>query len=198
MYRKKPQSNKKFDHISKTIDTGNTVKQVQILSDGYVAKRKNEMFKRIKSSVVVKLIGGDNNTESIYQLKDESNIDESYDQSKLNNAGNKENNDTQSIYSQKTDMTATTKKTSLTKKTNKTQMTSITYATEMLGNLEDLSFILLDLREKSDYDNYHIKEAISFPSANILRDKFSTEMYSFVNTIFINNIFTNRKIKKIN
>jgi hypothetical protein len=39
----------------------------------------------------------------------------------------------------------------------------------------------LDLREKEDYDKYHIKEAICFPGANISRDKFPTQMYTMVN-----------------
>jgi len=81
-------------------------------------------------------------------------------------------------------MTAKTGRTTKTKQSNtKTTITNITYATEMLGNLEDLSFLLLDLRDKSEYDNVHIKEAMSFPSPNILRDKFPTEMYSFVKLI---------------
>jgi hypothetical protein len=128
-------------------------------------------------SVVVKLIGENKNSESIYQLADESqHNEEGFDNSKVNNVNKEEN---VSIYSQKTDLTG---KTGNTKKSmsTKTAITSITYATEMLGNLEDLSFLLLDFREKSDYDNYHIREAISFPSPNILRDKFPSEMYSFV------------------
>jgi len=51
----------------------------------------------------------------------------------------------------------------------------------MLGNLADLTFVLVDFRERSDYDLYHIKEAISYPAANILRDKFPNEMYNIKN-----------------
>jgi rhodanese-related sulfurtransferase len=39
---------------------------------------------------------------------------------------------------------------------------------------------MLDLREKSDYDSYHIKEALSFPAPNISRDKFLVEMINLV------------------
>ncbi len=90
------------------------------------------------------------------------------------------NNDNVSIYSQKTNLTGKTGKTKKSVQSTKTAITSITYATEMLGNLEDLSFILLDLRDNQEYYNYHIKEAISFPSTNILRDKYPNEMYTFV------------------
>ena len=40
--------------------------------------------------------------------------------------------------------------------------------------------MLLDLREKEDYDKYHIKEAMSFPGPNISRDKFPVEMIKMV------------------
>ena len=44
--------------------------------------------------------------------------------------------------------------------------------------------MLLDLREKEDYNNYHIKEAISFPGPNISRDKIPIEMIRMVIKIF--------------
>lgn len=172
--------------------TGNTIKNAQVLSknqknkilgDQYVAKRKNEMFKRIKPSTLIKLLSDNKNPESIYNLAEEK--DESaYDKSSITAAAavdNNKNDDTKSIYSHKTNMTGKTGKTGISKKSiAKTTITNITYETEMLGNLADLTFILLDFREKSEYDNYHIKEAVSYPATNILRDKFTTEMYSFV------------------
>ena len=39
---------------------------------------------------------------------------------------------------------------------------------------------MLDLREKEDYELYHIREAISFPGANISRDKFPADMHRMV------------------
>lgn len=44
---------------------------------------------------------------------------------------------------------------------------------------------MLDLREKPDYDNFHIKEAMSFPGPNISRDKFPPEIFSFVSLVII-------------
>jgi len=41
----------------------------------------------------------------------------------------------------------------------------------MLGITADTKFLLLDLREPEDYNKWHIKDAISFPSPNICRDK---------------------------
>jgi centrosomal protein CEP41 len=44
--------------------------------------------------------------------------------------------------------------------------------------------MIIDLREKEDYDLYHIKEAVSFPGPNITRDKFTYDMIKLV--YFIN------------
>lgn len=67
---KKPPKNAKYDKIGPTVKTGYTVKDINTMSDKLVAKRKNELFKRIKTSTLAKLLKQDNNQESIYNLKD--------------------------------------------------------------------------------------------------------------------------------
>lgn len=129
MLNKKPIHSKIFSRVSKTVDTGKTIKDVQILSDQYVSKRKSELFKRIKSSTVVKLIDENNNSESIYNLAEENNVEESV------NSTIKEN---QSVYSYKTDASV------------KTTVTAITFATEMLGNL--VSTLLLNVAATELFD----------------------------------------------
>ena len=59
--------------------------------------------------------------------------------------------------------------------------TAVTYATDMLGITANTTFLLLDLREQDEYVNWHIKEAINFPGANIARDKTIPELYRFKN-----------------
>ena len=51
----------------------------------------------------------------------------------------------------------------------------------MLGNLSEIDYIILDLREESDYRNCHIKEALNFPGVMISRDKFLPEMIMMKN-----------------
>ena len=51
----------------------------------------------------------------------------------------------------------------------------------MLGITAETKFILLDLREEEDYKKFHIKEAISFPAPNILRDKVFSQLLRFKN-----------------
>ena len=67
---KKLKENPKYKQISKVVDTGNTIKSSQFMSDQLIAKRKNEMFKRVKGSTIIKLIKASEakQTESIYNL----------------------------------------------------------------------------------------------------------------------------------
>ena len=155
---KKPQQSTKYKNITQVVDTGKTIKDVQFISDQLVSKRKSEMFKRIKSSTIIKLLNQNTQTESIYNLGNE--------------VENMPIDDSHSVVSSKTANTAMS---------HKTTVTAVTYATEMLGNLSEIDFILLDLREESDYKDYHIKEAFSFPGVQISRDKFLSQMIMMKN-----------------
>ena len=155
---KKLKPNPKYKNIGKVIDTGSTINNVAFISDQLVSKRKSELFKRLKGHTIIKLLKStqENQVESIYNIGNEEMIQ--------NN-----NNDNQSVYSQNTN------------KSNITGVTAVTYATEMLGNLSEIDYIILDLREESDYRNCHIKEALNFPGVMISRDKFLPEMIMMKN-----------------
>ncbi len=160
---KKLKENPKYKQITKVIDTGNTIKSNQFMSDQLISKRKSEMFKRVKGSTIIKLIKAAqaNQTESIYNLgSGEPNISQPQEDPK---------DDNKSTASQQT------------AKSNITNVTAVTYATEMLGNLSDIDFIILDLREECDYERIHLKEAISFPAVNISRDKFTHQLIMMKN-----------------
>lgn len=66
-------------------------------------------------------------------------------------------------------------------RTGVSQATAVTYATDMLGITANTTFLLLDLREPEEYANWHIKESINFPAANIARDRTIPELYRFKN-----------------
>jgi centrosomal protein CEP41 len=160
---KKLKENPKYKQITKVIDTGSTIKSNQFMSDQLISKRKSEMFKRVKGSTIIKLIKAAqaNQTESIYNLgSGEPNISQPQEDPK---------DDNKSITSQQT------------AKSNITNVTAVTYATEMLGNLSDIDFIILDLREACDYERIHLKEAVSFPAVNISRDKFTHQLIMMKN-----------------
>jgi hypothetical protein len=120
--QRKPLTNGKYKCVTKLVDTGKTIKDVQFLSDQFVTKKRSELFKRIKGSTIVKLIDENNNSESIYKLVDEN-------ENIYSNIPN-ENSTVKSVVESQTSF-----KTNRTDMTTKTTVTAITYATEMLGNL---------------------------------------------------------------
>jgi centrosomal protein CEP41 len=154
---KKFKSNNKYDHVKSTMKSGKTVKDVEVISDKLVAKRKFENFKRIKGSTMEKLLREQTsmNAESIYALGSDGGPEEA-----------KDIPDMESVYSLAT---------------NISQVSAVTYNTEQLGITSDTSYILLDLREEDEYEKFHIKESINFPAPNISRDKIIPELYRFRN-----------------
>jgi len=161
---KKLKENPKYKQVSKVVDTGSTIKNTQFMSDQLIAKRKNELFKRVKGSTIIKLIKSakENQTESIYNL---GNGDQNINDQKIED----QKDDNKSVASQQTN------------KSNITNVTAVTYATEMLGNLSEIDFIILDLREESEYERVHVIESISFPAVNISRDKFTQQLIMMKN-----------------
>ena len=66
-------------------------------------------------------------------------------------------------------------------KSNLTNYSELSNRTNMLGDLNEIDFIILDLREENDYNHVHIINALSYPGVLIPRDKFLPEMYSMKN-----------------
>lgn len=73
------------------------------IGDKLVAKRASEKFRRIKCSTLAKLLNGINFGESVYNWKGNEEQKEEFKLSDIikNNA----NNDTESVYSMRTDIT---------------------------------------------------------------------------------------------
>lgn len=146
---KKVPTNPKYAHVKSVVSTGSTAKNIQIISDNLVAKRKGENFGRIKGSTLAKLLTEVQHApESIFGL--------------IENDENKENQDTVSVAPSDS-------------------ASCVTYTTQMLGINENTKFILLDLRDTDDHKKFHIKESISFPGPNILRDKIFANLLRFKN-----------------
>ncbi len=62
-----------------------------------------------------------------------------------------------------------------------TGCSAVTYNTEQLGITEETTFLLLDMREESEYDDFHIRESLNFPAPNVTRDKIIPELFRFRN-----------------
>lgn len=60
-------------------------------------------------------------------------------------------------------------------------LTSITIKTEQLPVGIETDFLLLDMREPEEYEQYHIKEALSFPGPKIKQDKIIPQLFQYRN-----------------
>ncbi|CAD8093572.1 unnamed protein product [Paramecium sonneborni] len=154
---KKVPKNKKYDYVKQTLNTGPTVRDIEVISNSTIAKKRSEIFKRIKCSTVLKLISEEPAQESIHNIIDQQ------EQDQLKQF------DAQSQYSQKTRFTEVS------------QVSAITYATEQLGLTDQSEFLLIDLRDQDDYQLYHIKEAINFPAPQLRQDKLTQQIFRFKN-----------------
>ena len=153
---KKIKINPRYAEVKSVVKTGKTMKDVEIISDQLVAKRKGENFGRIKASTLARyLTETSQNEESVFGL--------------MKDNEDKENCDTVSLAS------------SAQSEGGKSMQSVVTCTTEMLGITAETKFILLDLREEIEYKQWHIKEAISFPAPNISRDKTFGQLLRFKN-----------------
>lgn len=136
--------------MKSVINHGKTAKDVTVVSDNLIAKKKGENFGRIKASTLAKFLTETNNEESVFGLMQNSNQD---------TIDEKENCDTRSTTS------------SLMSVGAESVTSAVTCTTEMLGITAETKFILLDMRDEEEYKDFHIREAINFPAPNISRDK---------------------------
>ena len=65
---KKVKTSSKYQGVKSVVNTGKTAKDVEIISDQLVAKRKGENFSRIKCSTLAKFLNEVTNEESIQGL----------------------------------------------------------------------------------------------------------------------------------
>ena len=159
MITKKVKTNPKYSDVKSVVNHGKTMKDVQVISDQLVAKRKGENFGRIQATTLAKLLNEVNNEESVFGLMKSA-----------QDAEDKENNfDVQSTTGSVMSMGA------------ESTTSAVTYTTDMLGITSETKFILLDLRDEDEYKQYHIREAISFPAPNISRDKIFASLLRFKN-----------------
>ena len=60
-------------------------------------------------------------------------------------------------------------------------LTSITIKTEQLPVGIETDFLLIDLREPDEYEDFHIREALCFPGTRIKQDKIIPQLYQYRN-----------------
>lgn len=154
LQRKIPK-NPKYETISSVVKTGKTMRDIEIMSNQAVARRRGELFRRIRPSTLTKLLCTITNFESIYEVGG--------DPEEM-----KDSDDVASVFS-------------MAASEAPSMFSVVTVNTEALGIGQDTEFILLDLREESEFKQFHIKEALCYPSPNITRDRFPPEVHRLRN-----------------
>lgn len=123
-----------------------------------IAKRRSEVFSRIGRKGLVELLKIDSNTESIYNMGGGDNPF----------PPGMNDDDNQSHFSSITNQTGVSIRTTKTMKTKYYEINP------------DTDFLLLDLREPEEWDQYRIIDSINFPEPLLYRDKFIPAIYQFV------------------
>jgi len=65
---KKIKTNPKYQNVKSVVSTGKTMKDVSVVSDNLIAKRKGEYFGRIKGSTLAKFLSVADSEESVFGL----------------------------------------------------------------------------------------------------------------------------------
>ena len=165
---KKIKTNPKYANIPTTLNTGITVDKVKIVSDSEVRQRRMEIFNRISKPSLVKQLGIERYSESIYDLDFNQEVDE------------KSLKET-SFHQEETKSQLSDMYSNFTGGTRQTLMTLKTVANEVVDINDETDFIVLDLRNPEEYEDYHIKDAESFPAPFVNRNSFKSHILQFKN-----------------
>jgi len=160
---KKVPASKKYANVGSNIDTGATSKNVSVVSASATAKKRNEVFKRIRPATLARLLEEREVNESIYAM-----------------GSVPEDGEAVSVSSVKASKaagpgTVITAMTSATCASTPGSVVSVCDSDITVSQARDL--ILLDLRDEPLYDQCHLPLAISYAATKINRDQFTPELH---------------------
>eukprot|EP00164_Ancoracysta_twista_P007090 GFYU01010010.1.p1 GENE.GFYU01010010.1~~GFYU01010010.1.p1 ORF type:complete len:299 (+),score=78.22 GFYU01010010.1:118-1014(+) len=147
--------NPKYAHVKSALDTGFTINK--LLEKG-VDRRKDEKFKRLKPSTLIRFIGDEDEPESVYNLVP-SNMQGPSAHAQIMNLGGDEN-----------------------------QIISYSPPIPREGQEPEApkmnkSYLLCDLREKTEWENCNIRTSVSYPISNFHHavNPFQGEVFRYKN-----------------
>jgi len=159
---KKIPENKKYAGVTSSIDTGASAKKQQVSNSAQVARRRDEIFKRIRPATLVRLLGEREVNESVYAM---GTIDEDKDAVSV----------TSVKASKAPPATVVTTKTSATCASVPGSVVSVCDTDLTVDEARDL--ILLDLRDDGEYQQCHLPQSVSYPAQKINRDQFTPDLH---------------------
>ncbi|CAK9084622.1 unnamed protein product [Durusdinium trenchii] len=146
-----------YAHIGSSIDTGASAKKEKLHSANVTAKRKDEIFKRIRPSTLVRLLQEREVSESVYAM----------------GPGTVERGDgCSSVIASKGPLPVPPSVASVTSVAG--SVVSIVETDATVSEERDL--VLLDLREPDEFEQCHLPLAVSYPAPKINRDQFIPEL----------------------
>lgn len=162
--RKVPES-KRYSGVRSGIDTGASANKTVVVSASATAKKRNEVFKRIRPATLARLLEEREVNETVYALgsvaEDGENV--SVSSMKASKApGSQAARGAPSIM------------TSATCASTPGSVVSVCDTDLTVDQARDL--ILLDLRDESLYEQCHLPLAIPYPATKINRDQFIPEL----------------------
>lgn len=164
-FDKKTPASSKFNHVSSSIDTGATARKQQVVSTGVAAKRRDEIFKRVRPATLVRMLEERNVTESIFSMGGTS------------GCGPGDGRSASSIVASKAGPLALAGAASVASVHSVAgSVLSVVDSNACVDNSRDM--VLLDLREPAEFNQCHLPLASNYPASLINRDQFSQELYS--------------------
>lgn len=157
---KKVPESKKYSHVESSIDTGATSKRQVPVSSAVCARRRDEIFKRIKPATLVGMLKENAVNESVFAMGD----------------GADRGGSASSVVASKAAPAASVTAASIASVHSVAgSVLSVVESDATVDQSRDL--VLLDLREPSDFDQCRLPLAINYPATKINRDQFSPELH---------------------
>eukprot|EP00928_Gymnodinium_smaydae_P086986 TRINITY_DN71355_c0_g1_i1.p1 TRINITY_DN71355_c0_g1~~TRINITY_DN71355_c0_g1_i1.p1 ORF type:complete len:248 (-),score=49.29 TRINITY_DN71355_c0_g1_i1:77-820(-) len=165
---KRVPENKKYSHIASSIDTGASAKKVSASSSAATARRRDEIFKRIKPATLVRLLSERQVCESVYALGSDP-------------------GDARSASSVVASKAAPITAPSMAAAASRAPA-SVASIGSVAGSVvsiiesdvtasEARDLVILDLREPEEYSRCHVPTAESYPAPLLNRDQFSADLH---------------------
>lgn len=160
---KKTPESKKYAHVASSIDTGASQRKQHIVSTGAAAKRRDEIFKRVRCATLVRMLEERVVNESVFAmggLSERPDNGRSVASVAVSKAGPLTIAGAASVASVHSVAGS---------------VLSVVDSKATLDDSQDL--LLLDLREPEDFARCHLPLALNYPASQINRDQFPPQLH---------------------
>mmetsp|Transcript_64115 Transcript_64115/g.119207 ORF Transcript_64115/g.119207 Transcript_64115/m.119207 type:complete len:253 (-) Transcript_64115:155-913(-) len=160
---KKVPSNPKYAGVSSKLDTGASANKQPVVSTSSAARRRDEIFKRIRAATLVRMIQETDVPESVYNM----------------GSPNKAEGDGVSVSAMSSKpFQANPPKSVAASVASVGSVGSVISVIETDTTVDEArDLVLVDLRDPAEYERCHIPLAMSYPACYINRDQFPPELH---------------------